>query len=213
MTNLTAGQIDSWLPQTQCTQCGYPCCAAYAQAILESAADTNQCPPGGKTTIRGLASLLNTVEKPLNPKFGRHQPKVLAVIDEDVCIGCTLCIQACPVDAIVGAAKLMHTVITVDCTGCELCLPPCPVDCIDTYPAPPQRPSTTWKWPDYSPQQTARARLQTQARLRRLSHLQRARSLQKKHLALRRGNARTQIQNEIKSAVSRTRSRRRIPSL
>jgi electron transport complex protein RnfB len=204
--------IDAWLPQTQCTQCGYPRCRAYAEAIANGKADINQCPPGDKTTINGLARLSNSVGKPLNPAFGRHKPRQLMVIDEDLCIGCTLCIQACPVDAIVGAAKMMHTIIAEQCTGCELCIPPCPVDCIDTVPAPKLAPEPHWRWPDYRPEQIEQARQQTEARLRRLQGLDRARSLKKKHLALKRGGARRKIQTEISAAVSRTRSRRQMKS-
>lgn len=212
MTAPTVEQVDAWLPQTQCTQCGYPRCEAYARAIVRGEADINRCPPGGSTTIGGLANLLHTEEKPLDPTFGRFKPKVLARIDEEVCIGCTLCIQACPVDAIVGAAKLMHTVIESYCTGCELCIPPCPVDCIDTYPAPTQLPDATWKWQEYSPVQTERARNQTRSRLRRLDRLQRNRMLRKKHREMKLSGARARIREEIRSAVSRTRSRRN-PSL
>ena len=126
-----ADKIDSLLPQTQCGQCGYPGCRPYAEAISKDEADINQCPPGGDAGIRALADLLGREPKPLNPENGEEKPKTVVVIDESRCIGCTLCIQACPVDAIVGAAKLMHTVIESECTGCNLCLPPCPVDCID----------------------------------------------------------------------------------
>ena len=124
-------RIDALLPQTQCGQCGYPGCRPYAEAISKDEADINQCPPGGEAGIRALADLLGREPKPLNPEFGEEKPKTVVLIDESRCIGCTLCIQACPVDAIVGAAKLMHTVIASECTGCDLCLPPCPVDCID----------------------------------------------------------------------------------
>lgn len=124
-------QIDALLPQTQCAQCGYPGCRPYAEAIAAGDADINQCPPGGEAGIRALADLLGREPKPLNPENGIEQPRRVAVIDEEICIGCTLCIQACPVDAIVGASKQMHTVIESECTGCDLCLPPCPVDCID----------------------------------------------------------------------------------
>ena len=213
MTDPTIEQVDSWLPQTQCTQCGYPGCEAYAQAILDGEADINQCPPGGIPTIAGLARLFGTQEKPLNPKYGETQPKVLVNIEEEFCIGCTLCIQACPVDAIVGAAKLMHTVIAADCTGCELCIPPCPVDCIDTYPAPLQQPDDSWTWADYSPTQTERARTQARARLKRLQRNQRNRLLHKKHTALKQAKASANVQQEIKSAVSRSRARRNLPAL
>lgn len=124
-------QIDALLPQTQCAQCGYPGCRPYAEAIASEEADINQCPPGGEAGIQALADLLGREPMPLNPENGEEKPKTVVVIDEQRCIGCTLCIQACPVDAIVGAAKLMHTVIESECTGCNLCLPPCPVDCID----------------------------------------------------------------------------------
>lgn len=124
-------RIDALLPQTQCGQCGFPGCRPYAEAISSDEADINQCPPGGEAGIRALADLLGREPKPLNPENGEETAKTVVVIDESRCIGCTLCIQACPVDAIVGAAKLMHTVIESECTGCDLCLPPCPVDCID----------------------------------------------------------------------------------
>jgi electron transport complex protein RnfB len=123
-------RIDALLPQTQCRQCGYPGCRPYAEAVAAGRAGINQCPPGGEETIRDLATLLHRPIEPLAPEFGAVKPPMAAVIDEAVCIGCTLCIKACPVDAIVGAAKLMHTVIAAECTGCELCIPPCPVDCI-----------------------------------------------------------------------------------
>jgi electron transport complex protein RnfB len=124
-------QINAILPQTQCGQCSYPGCRPYAEAIAAGEAGINQCPPGGEAGIRALADLLGIEAMPLNPENGVEKPKTVAVIDESICIGCTLCILACPVDAIVGSAKLMHTVIEAECTGCDLCLPPCPVDCIE----------------------------------------------------------------------------------
>lgn len=123
-------RIDAALPQTQCTRCGYPDCHAYAQAVADGEADINQCPPGGDEGIRQLAAITGIVFKPLNPDNGIDGPLTVAVIDENWCIGCTLCIKACPTDAIVGTHKLMHTVIEPWCTGCELCIPVCPVDCI-----------------------------------------------------------------------------------
>jgi electron transport complex protein RnfB len=125
-----AARILDALPQTQCTRCGYPDCAAYAHAIAASEADINQCPPGGTQGIVRLAQLTGLTAKPLDPAFGVEGPRTVAFIDEDWCIGCTLCINACPTDAIVGSNKRMHTVIEAHCTGCELCLPVCPVDCI-----------------------------------------------------------------------------------
>jgi electron transport complex protein RnfB len=123
--------IDALLPQTQCTRCGYPDCRAYASAISSGEASYDQCAPGGQVGLRHLANFLGEPEIPLNPAYGSEGPRTAAVIDERRCIGCTLCIQACPVDAIMGRAKRMHTVLTAYCTGCDLCLPPCPVDCID----------------------------------------------------------------------------------
>lgn len=129
-----ASRIDALLPQTQCTRCGYPTCRAYADAIATGEADIDRCPPGGADGVAALAALLDRATKPLDPHYGVEQPPLVAVIDEATCIGCTKCIQACPVDAIVGAAKRMHTVIADECTGCELCVPPCPVDCIAIVP-------------------------------------------------------------------------------
>jgi electron transport complex protein RnfB len=126
--------IDEILPQTQCRQCGYDGCKPYATAIAQGQAQINQCPPGGDAGIRALADLLHLPALPLDTAHGVTKPKALAVIDEQRCIGCTLCIQACPVDAILGASKQMHTVISQECTGCELCLAPCPVDCIIMLP-------------------------------------------------------------------------------
>ena len=130
----TIEKINAVLPQTQCGQCGYKGCKPYAQAIATGAADINQCPPGGDEGVAELAHLLGLSVKPLNPEFGVHKPKQVAYIIEEDCIGCVKCIMACPVDAIIGAAKFMHTVIEAECTGCELCIAPCPVDCIVLKP-------------------------------------------------------------------------------
>src|SRR5450432_1892871 len=128
-------RIDALLPQTQCRRCGEIGCRPYAEAIAGGKAPIDRCPPGGQATITALAELLYVPALPLDTSRGNTQPFALALIDEATCIGCTLCIQACPTDAIVGAAKLMHTILADRCTGCELCLPPCPVDCIAMPPA------------------------------------------------------------------------------
>lgn len=204
--NAKIAAIDDWLPQTQCTQCSYPRCHEYATAIADGDADINQCPPGGDITIRGLASVTGKLGKPLNPKFGIHKPKQVAVIDESICIGCVMCIKACPTDAIVGAAKLMHTVIEQDCTGCELCLEPCPVDCI-TMNDQPQQPDLSWRWPDYSPQSTQRAREQTNAKLTRESKRAQNRSSAKRLRELRKEKGREQIKLDIAAALERVNQR------
>lgn len=165
--------VDAVLPQTQCTQCGYSGCRPYADAIAEGSAEINQCPPGGDKGIRALAAITGRPYLPLNPLHGEHKPRLLAIIDETQCIGCTICIQKCPVDAIVGAAKVMHTVLATECTGCELCVEPCPVNCIALLPAPASHPALA------SPRAAAdlaRTRHRNRGeRLRRLSG-QRARS-------------------------------------
>jgi electron transport complex protein RnfB len=130
-----AARIDALLPQTQCTRCGYSGCSPYAAAVAAGEAQINQCPPGGEATIAALASLLHRPQLPLNPTHGVESPPRVAWIDEGRCIGCARCLAPCPVDAIVGAQKFMHTVLADLCTGCELCLPPCPVDCIEMRPA------------------------------------------------------------------------------
>ncbi len=137
-------KIDAILPQTQCGQCGFPGCKPYAEAIAREEAEINQCPPGGDEGVRKLAELLGKDFKPLNAEHGTPKPKSVAIIDEPTCIGCTLCIQACPVDAILGAPKQMHTILAVECTGCELCVAPCPVDCISMIEI--QTEISTWKW-------------------------------------------------------------------
>ena len=136
-------QINDLLPQTQCGQCGHPGCRPYAEGIANGE-PINKCPPGGESTIQALADLLDVEALPLDAEHGEEKPRMVAYIREAECIGCTKCIQACPVDAILGAAKQMHTVITDECTGCDLCVEPCPVDCIDMLPLPttPQ----SWKW-------------------------------------------------------------------
>jgi electron transport complex protein RnfB len=157
-----AARIDALLPQTQCTRCGYPACRDYAQAIADEAADINQCPPGGAAGIALLATLLDRARKPLNPANGVEKPREIAVIDEAICIGCTKCIQACPADAILGASKVMHTILADECSGCELCIAPCPVDCIAMVPAPDDGRSVLERAPHYRKRYLAR-----QARLLR----------------------------------------------
>lgn len=144
-SNPVVDQIDALLPQTQCGQCSYAGCRPYAEAIAREEAPINLCPPGGEATVKALADLLDLEPIPLEETEEISEGPLVAVIDENTCIGCTLCIQACPVDAILGAAKQMHTIIESECTGCELCLPPCPVDCIDMVPL--KQTVNNWKWP------------------------------------------------------------------
>ncbi|MEZ5452794.1 MAG: electron transport complex subunit RsxB [Thiothrix sp.] len=146
-----ADKVDALLPQTQCGQCGFPGCRPYADAIAKGEAEINRCPPGGEATIKALAELLGVEAKPLDAEDENAGLPMVAVIDEQTCIGCTLCIQACPVDAIVGAAKHMHTIIEKECTGCKLCLPPCPVDCIHMIPVKVEPASWKWPYPNASP--------------------------------------------------------------
>ncbi len=153
MSPLATRLLDA-LPQTQCTRCGYPDCAAYAQAIAAGEAGIDQCPPGGDEGVRRLAAISGREAVPLNPEFGTEGPRMLAVIDEAWCIGCTLCLDACPTDAIVGVNKRMHTVIEPHCTGCELCIPVCPVDCIALESATPGRTG----WNAWSAEQAASSR-------------------------------------------------------
>ena len=136
-------QINEILPQTQCGQCGYPGCKPYAEAIANGD-EINKCPPGGEATIQKLADLMGVAAKPLDDAHGESDVKKVAYIREDECIGCTKCIQACPVDAIVGATRQMHTVIIDECTGCDLCVAPCPVDCIDMLPI--KTTDKNWRW-------------------------------------------------------------------
>ena len=134
MTKPLADQLEDLLPQTQCTKCGYPACRPYAEAMARGEAEINQCPPGGMEGVRRLAAATGRQVIPINPANGLERPRPVAFIDESLCIGCTLCIQACPVDAILGAAKQMHTILPSLCTGCDLCVAPCPVDCIAMVP-------------------------------------------------------------------------------
>ncbi|AVS62491.1 ferredoxin [Paracidovorax avenae] len=165
-TRALAARIDAALPQTQCTRCGYPDCAAYADAIAGETADINRCPPGGAEGVARLAALTGRDPLPLDPHCGAEGPRGLAVIDELACIGCTLCIKACPTDAILGTHKRMHTVIEAHCTGCELCIPVCPVDCIAMENAT----GDATGWAAWSAPQAGHARQRYQAhRLRKAS--------------------------------------------
>lgn len=197
-----ADRIDAELPQTQCTQCGYDGCRPYAEALAAGETDINRCPPGGEAGMRALARLLGRAERAIDPECGEPVTQPLAaVIDEDTCIGCTLCIQACPVDAIAGAAKLMHTVIESECTGCGLCLPPCPVDCIELVPNSDPTPLR---------QRAGQFRRRCEARNARLAAEQHERERRR---AARRGQAgagdeRERKRAEIAAAVARARARR-----
>ena len=167
--NELARRIDAALPQTQCTRCGYPDCASYAQAVAAGEAGINQCPPGGSEGVERLAALTGRPATALNPANGIEGPLTLAVIDEDWCIGCTLCIQACPVDAIVGASKQMHTVLPEWCTGCDLCVAPCPVDCIHMLNVTGEQTG----WNAWSPAQADLARARYESHLNRFEREER----------------------------------------
>ncbi len=181
---IIADKINDILPQTQCRQCGFSGCRPYAEAIATGDADINQCPPGGMAGIAKIARLLNRDSKPLNTAHGETKPKMLAVINESACIGCTLCIEACPVDAILGATQQIHAVINDECTGCELCIAPCPVDCISMAPlAQYDIPEAT---PEHTQQKTFAARARYESRLQRLErdNAERAARHQQKKAAL-----------------------------
>jgi electron transport complex protein RnfB len=204
-------RIDAVLPQTQCTKCGQPGCRPYAEAIAAGQAEINQCPPGGQAGVAKIARVTGRDPLPLNPVHGIEQPVRVAVIDETLCIGCTLCIQACPVDAIVGATRRMHTVLADWCTGCDLCVPPCPMDCIAMVPVAPPR---AWSQADAD---TARHRhAQRSARLIRVRADNEARLAAKAVAKLdeldgRDDLARAQIEQKkavVQAAIDRARARR-----
>lgn len=205
-------RVDALLPQTQCTRCGYPSCRAYAEALTAGEAELNRCPPGGTATITALARALGRPPRPLDEACGNDGPWVVARIDEAECIGCTLCIHACPVDAILGAGRRMHTVIASECTGCELCLEPCPVDCIALAPMP---------LPDsggdflggWMHQRAPLARRRFEARERRLARARRERSERRRRRRAAmpgRDADRATKRAVIEAAVERARQRRRV---
>ena len=190
---------DALLPQTQCARCGYDGCQPYAEAVAAGTAEINQCPPGGAATIAALARLLGRQPLPLNPANGvEPTADLVAMIDEQVCIGCYKCILACPVDAIVGAAKRMHTVIAAECSGCELCIPPCPVDCIALEPRPLSLPAPAAQAPLWRRRHSARkARLAREQEARIEARRRRAPTLRDRAQAF-----------DITAAIDRARARR-----
>ena len=165
VTKTLADLIEDVLPQTQCTKCGYPACRPYAEAVASGGAAINQCPPGGIEGVRSIAAITGSAVIPINPANGFERPRPVAFIDEQLCIGCTLCIQACPVDAILGAAKQMHTILPSLCTGCDLCVAPCPVDCIVMFPVT----GDATGWDAWTPAQADAARERHAVRSRRLA--------------------------------------------
>ena len=193
-STLLAERIDALLPQTQCTRCGYPACAIYARAIADGEADINQCPPGGAAGIAALAQLLGRATKTLNPVNGIEKPREIAIIDEETCIGCTKCIQACPVDAIIGANKMMHTIIVDECTGCELCIAPCPVDCIAMIPA-----------PDDGREHASRYRARFHAHQARLTYEEAQRAAD---IATRKAGVDDAKSDSVQAAIARVRARK-----
>ncbi len=188
---LRARLLDA-LPQTQCTRCGYPDCAGYADALATGSANINQCPPGGEVGMRRLAALTGRTPTPLDPSFGLEGPRHVVFIDENWCIGCTLCLDACPTDAIVGSNKMMHTVIEAYCTGCDLCLPVCPVDCIAIE----NTSGTATGWEAWSPALADLARNRYSARMARQNRDQEEQVIAKAALA--------QTQREIVAQPGRT---------
>lgn len=190
-------RIDAVLPQTQCTRCGFAGCRPYADALAAGTADIDRCPPGGDPVIALLAALTGRAPRPLDPACGAHEPLRVAVIDEAACIGCTLCIDACPVDAILGAPKRMHAILPSLCSGCELCVPPCPVDCISMAPA-----DREWTSAD-----AAAARRRHEARAARLARRERIGERRPAADA-----ARAERQRAVAAALARARARRGAPS-
>jgi len=214
--------IDRLLPQTQCTRCGYPSCRDYAHALAAGEVGANRCPPGGMRTLNTLAALLGTDPSPLDPSCGGERPWVVARIEEAACIGCTLCIQVCPVDAILGAAKKMHTVLEAECTGCELCPDACPVDCIELAPMPAPASASAPdseadagrefldRWMRHRAPLARRRYEQRQARLRKSCGRRGQRRLESAHLPGRDASRSTK-RAVIRAAVERARRRRPDP--
>ena len=200
MNEALVNRIDALLPQTQCTRCGFDDCRAYARAVAAGECDINRCPPGGTETIARLAALLERDPLPLDPECGEQGPRRVAVVNEAWCIGCRLCIDACPVDAIVGAPKRMHTVIEAECTGCELCLPPCPVDCISMAPAR-SGPESPLAWLEI---RAPLSRRRYESRSRRLADETQGRPRRRKSKV----PPLSQRKAEIQAALARTRQRR-----
>jgi Na+-translocating ferredoxin:NAD+ oxidoreductase subunit B len=197
---MLAERINQLLPQTQCTKCGFEGCAPYARAIANEQAPINRCPPGGDAGIAALAQLLNIPTLPLDTSCGEHQPLKVAVIEEQFCIGCTLCIQACPVDAIIGASKLMHTVLSEDCTGCDLCVAPCPVDCITMVDVTPAR--------DWTTADADAARLRYERRQQRLNQSPGSLRHDQPEPAIVVSTTTTDKQSAVQAALARARARR-----
>ncbi len=197
LTSPLALRLDAVLPQTQCRRCGYNSCRPYAEAMAAGATDIDRCPPGGDAVVAALSRLTGRAVKPVNPECGQPGPLLVAVIDETRCIGCTLCIQACPVDAILGAQKRMHTILPSLCSGCELCIAPCPVDCIDLKPA-----ERAWSSDD-----AAAARVRFDARTARLARMDRVSARQPTAIDVS-AHDRTQRQAVIAAALIRARARR-----
>lgn len=199
-------RIDALLPQTQCRQCTYQGCRPYAEAIARGEADINQCPPGGQSTIDALAGLLGCEAKPLNPAHGEETERMVAVIDENRCIGCVLCIKACPVDAILGASKQMHTVIAEECTGCKLCIAPCPVDCISMQPI---IQTEEMKGGEYARRKSDHYRRRFEARNVRLEREQQEKAARVRERQQQLKDSKTAaLKMEIKAAVERVKAKK-----